>query len=165
MKRKLLALIMVAAMFTAIAGGFIITPMKAWAETPITLVVQGKTVITDVPPVIEDGRTLVPLRALMEAFTAQLENGSIVPVFVVLWDSDTNMVTITSWFTDSELLEFTIDSRNATRYHGMNEEIVQMDVPARIINSRTMIPARFVSEQLGFKVDWDANTQTIYISD
>lgn len=158
--KRIICLVLVMLMAAAVM------PYIVSADTPITLVVQGKIVKTDVPPVIENGRTLVPVRALMEAFTVELDSGNVVPVFVVSWDEDSKTVTISSWFTDAAILELTIDSRFATVYAFAemgDEEIVEMDVPARIINGRTMIPARFVSEQLGYDVSWDSNTRTVSV--
>jgi len=41
---------------------------------------------------------------------------------------------------------------------------VAMDVPPRLINSRTMIPLRFLSENLGYNVEWDEETNTAIIT-
>jgi len=38
-----------------------------------------------------------------------------------------------------------------------------LDVPARVVDGRTMVPVRFVSENFGTKVDWDGNTRTVII--
>ena len=40
-----------------------------------------------------------------------------------------------------------------------------MDVPARLINDKTMIPLRFLSEELGYNVQWDGETRTVMIAD
>ena len=40
-----------------------------------------------------------------------------------------------------------------------------MDVPARLIDNRTMIPLRFLSEELKYEVNWDENTGTITITE
>ncbi len=40
---------------------------------------------------------------------------------------------------------------------------VILDVPAKIINRRTMVPIRFFSEALGALVSWDNSTRTVYI--
>ena len=38
-----------------------------------------------------------------------------------------------------------------------------MDVPARIVNSRTMVPVRFISEFFGARVSWDGATRSVEI--
>lgn len=57
----------------------------AWAYNSITIVVNGKTVASDVSPFIKDGRTMVPLRVVSESLGADVE-----------WDSDTQTVNIIS---------------------------------------------------------------------
>lgn len=57
-------------------------------------------------------------------------------------------------------VNLTIDSK-ATTLNGIYKEI---DVPATIINNRTMVPLRYIGEALGAKVDWVAKTKTITIT-
>lgn len=47
----------------------------------------------------------------------------------------------------------------------VNDKEIQMDVAAYIENGRTMVPVRFISEALGLKVDWDGDSQTVFIGD
>ena len=44
-----------------------------------------------------------------------------------------------------------------------NGEIIELDVPAQIINDRTLVPVRAVSESFNCKVGWDEATQTVAI--
>ena len=111
----------------------------------VKLVVDGKVAETDVPPVIENGRTLVPVRALFESLEAK-----------VGWNEKTKKITIS--YGETEILLFA-DSVVAI----VDNLYKELDVPARIINSRTMIPVRFVSESLEFKVDWDDKTRTVTV--
>ena len=53
-----------------------------------------------------------------------------------------------------------IDDTNAT----VNGETATMDVPARLINDQTFVPLRFLSENLGYDVQWDENTNTAIIT-
>ncbi|SHK19019.1 Copper amine oxidase N-terminal domain-containing protein [Geosporobacter subterraneus DSM 17957] len=101
----------------------------------------------DTPPVIKDGRTLIPVRALTEAFGATVD-----------WNSETKKVTIIKG--DIEII-LKIDSKTAT----VNGEEVTIDAPAEIMNKRTVIPLRFIVEQLGLKINWDEETETIEIVD
>ena len=42
-------------------------------------------------------------------------------------------------------------------------QIITLDVPAQIVENRTMVPLRLISEALGYKVTWDAITQTVLV--
>lgn len=53
-----------------------------------------------------------------------------------------------------------IDDTNAT----VNGETATMDVPARLINDQTFVPLRFLSENLGYDVQWDESTNTAIIT-
>ncbi len=114
-------------------------------------VVFGKSAMVDstnanVKPVIIDSRTLVPVRFISEAFGCN-----------VGWDADTQTVTITK---DGKTVTMQIGSQNIT-VDGTAKEI---DVPAQIIESRTMVPLRALTESLGKEVFWDARG-LIVISD
>jgi len=45
----------------------------------------------------------------------------------------------------------------------LNGEAIEFDVPPQIIDNRTMVPLRAISEALDAKVEWDEQTQTITI--
>ncbi len=53
-----------------------------------------------------------------------------------------------------------IDDTNTT----VNGETATMDVPARLINDQTFVPLRFLSENLGYDVQWDESTNTAIIT-
>ena len=55
---------------------------------------------------------------------------------------------------------FSIDDTTAT----VNGETATMDVPARLVNDKTMVPLRFLSENLGYNVEWDEATNTAIIT-
>jgi hypothetical protein len=46
----------------------------------------------------------------------------------------------------------------------INNQKVDLDVYPKIIDSRTMVPIRFVSEALGAKVDWEGETKTVIVT-
>jgi len=107
--------------------------------------VNGSQKALDVPAQIQDGRTLVPLRFVGESLGA-----------TVGWDGDKRMVTYTLGNTQINLV---IDDTHA-RVNGAD---VTLDVPPRIVNSRTMVPVRFVSERLGAAVGWEADARTVWV--
>lgn len=117
----------------------------SWAGA-VNLYIDTEKIETDVPPTIVDNRTLVPVRAIFESLGATVE-----------WDDSTRTATGT---TADTVVVIQID--NSTAY--VNGEERTLDVPAQIINNRTMVPARFVSEALGCDVTWDAKTQTAAVA-
>lgn len=100
----------------------------------------------ETPPVIEDGSTLVPMRFLFEQMGADVE-----------WNGETQTATATL---DNTAVTFAIDDTNAE----VNNTPAIMDVPARLINGKTMVPLRFLSENMGYTVDWDAESRTAIIN-
>lgn len=111
----------------------------------VKVLVDGKALSMDVKPVLENGRTLVPLRAIFEALGANVD-----------WDGKTRTITALKANTNIKLV---IDNTNAHK----NGNKVKLDVPAKIRNGRTLVPLRFVSEALGAEVDWSAATYTVAI--
>jgi len=106
---------------------------------------QDKILGFETPPVIEDGSTLVPMRFLFEQMGADVE-----------WNQETQTATATL---DNTAVTFAIDDTNAE----VNNTPATMDVPARLINGKTMVPLRFLSEEMGFEVTWDAESRTAII--
>lgn len=111
----------------------------------VDLFVDGTQLKPDVEPTIVQGRTLVPVRAIFEALGAD-----------VGWDDATRTVTATK---EDITIRLTID--NITAY--INGVPKTLDVPAMIMQGRTMVPARFVAESLNANVRWDADTSTVYV--
>ncbi|MCE5224028.1 hypothetical protein LLG10_07600 [bacterium] len=91
----------------------------------------------DVPPFIQSGRTLVPIRAISEGLGAKVE-----------WEPKTQKITIRL---GSKTVELWIGKLEAK----VNGKTVKLDVPPMIKKGRTFVPIRFVSEALGAKVDWN----------
>lgn len=118
---------------------------NAMAAEDISVTVNGEKVVFDQPPVIENGRTLVPFRAVLEKMGAE-----------VGWDKDTQ--TVTCKLGDREV-SLVINSEKMT----VPEGEITLDVPAKIIGSRTMVPVRAVSEGLGAEVNWDNDTRTVTV--
>ena len=111
----------------------------------VDLYVDGSALQTDVEPILVSGRTLVPLRAIFEALDA-----------AVAWDGASRTATAQK---GSTTVRVAID--DTTAY--VNGQAYTLDVPAQLIDNRTMVPARFVSESLDARVLWDGSSQTVYI--
>ena len=115
------------------------------ADDTIKVTVDGVMVDFDQPPIIENGRTLVPLRAIFEAMGATVE-----------WDEDSQTVT-------SVLGDITISLQIGSDILYRNGEAITLDVPALIVGGRTLVPARAVAESFGAAVDWVEQTRTVII--
>jgi hypothetical protein len=113
----------------------------------VKVTLDGKQISFDVQPFIRDGRTIVPARAIAEALGAQ-----------VVWDSGTRSAVITK---GEMTIRLPIGSKNAQ----VNGKTVALDVPAEIQNGRTLVPLRFLAENLKFSVSWDAAAQTAELTD
>lgn len=98
-------------------------------------------------PYTENGRTMVPVRIVSENFGAD-----------VTWVEETSSVIIED---NGKKIELTIGSNEAI----VNGEIKTLDVDVCEINGRTMIPLRFVSEELGKNVEYVEPSEQILISD
>lgn len=109
--------------------------------------VRGMNMKFDVPPVIKEGRTLIPVRAIMNGLGAKVE-----------WNNETKVATITR---DDKVITLNLLTGEAT----VNGEAVELDVPAEIINNRTFVPLRFVAQTLGEKVNYDNDTGEIDIGE
>jgi len=105
----------------------------------------------DVPPQIIEGRTLLPIRWVAEPLGASIG-----------WDANEKKVTVSLKDT---IIELWI-GKNIARVNGVDTPIDPNNpkVVPMIIQGRTMLPVRFVAENLGCKVDWDANTKTVTIT-
>ncbi|QPQ31637.1 copper amine oxidase N-terminal domain-containing protein [Lysinibacillus sp. JNUCC 51] len=124
----------------------VLQPATAQAAKAITIYVDGVQLKTDQPPVMVQGRVMLPLRAIFEALDASVD-----------WDRKKQTVTATKGDTTVVLK---IKSRLAT----INNQTVTLDVPAQILGGRTMVPVRFVSEALGQDVDWNSRSQVVTIN-
>lgn len=112
----------------------------------VSVKVNGKIISFDQEPVIHEGRTLVPLRAIFEELGAEVD-----------WDGNTQTVTA---YKDG----ITVSMRIGTSNMAVNDRVLVLDVAAMIVNGRTLVPARAVSEAFNCKVDWDAGTRTVVIT-
>ena len=99
----------------------------------------------NVKPVIENGRTLAPIRAVAESLGAE-----------VIWNEDTQGITITD---NGIKIEMTIG--NTTAY--VNGTEVVLDAAPEIRNDRTLVPVRFIAESFNLDVDWDEASNSIII--
>ncbi|MDD3267840.1 MAG: stalk domain-containing protein [Syntrophomonadaceae bacterium] len=135
----------IAAGNTAIADTVQVKPAAAISQA-ITISINGKNLPSDVSPQIINSRTMVPLRAIFEALDIDVE-----------WIPASKTVIGTK---DNTRIQLTIDKTTAL----VNNQEVILDVPAAIVDSRTLVPVRFIGESTGQEVGWDDKTRTVAIT-
>ena len=96
-------------------------------------------------PVLSNGRTMLPIRAVIEALGGTIE-----------WDANTFTTTVT-------LRTKNIKIKIGDKVAYVNGVAKSLDVPAQLINQRTMLPLRFIMENLGGNVTWEDATQIVRI--
>jgi hypothetical protein len=99
--------------------------------------------------VIQNGRTLVPVATIIQALGGE-----------AVWNATARTVTIT--LGDTELV---LAIGGPTAY--VNGKPVPIDADPKVVpvilNSRTMLPFRFIAERLGGTVEWNAATKTVVL--
>ena len=96
-------------------------------------------------PVIVNSRTLLPIRAIVENLSGSIE-----------WDEAEKRVSIKHM---NKMIELWVDKNIIS----INEKQEQIDQPPVIINSRTMVPVRFVAENMGCEVIWHEEGKRVEI--
>ena len=107
--------------------------------------IDGKSNEMDVAPFIRNGRTMVPIRAIAEAFGAKV-----------------------NWKAATETVEIQVDNLFISMQIGnpvamVGKKVTALDSPPIIENGRTFVPLRFIAESFGAEVEWVAETRTIII--
>jgi len=116
------------------------------AAEDISLYVDGKKVSSDVAPVAVSGRTMVPARSIFEKLGAE-----------VTWFGSRQQIIIRS-------VKARIVLNLGSDIAYVNNKSVKLDVEPMVINGRTLIPVRFVSEELGYNVKWNPNDNSVHIN-
>ncbi|SHM26779.1 N-acetylmuramoyl-L-alanine amidase [Caldanaerovirga acetigignens] len=115
----------------------------AQPASTIEIYINNQKVISDVPPVIYKDRTLVPIRVISEYFGA-----------TVLWDDKEKTVKV---YLEGRQVILKINDTKAL----LDQQTVVLDVPAMIIDNRTMVPLRFVGEALMAEVSWNEKLRRV----
>lgn len=126
-----------------IAGVQLLVPAQEAQASDIKIVIDGKTVTTDVAPMIVNSRTMVPVRVISENLGADVE-----------WDNSTRTISVAKGSTKMLL------KANSSSYT-INGTTKTLDSPVIISNGRTMVPLRLIGEALGAAVEWENGTVTI----
>lgn len=101
----------------------------------------------DQPPIMSENRTLVPLRKIFESLGATVE-----------WDDITRTACAKK---EDRTVSITIGTNQLI----VDNETIELDVPAKIVNNRTLVPLRAISEAFDCEVLWDGNERLVDIFD
>jgi len=124
--------------------------VNSYAAANITVLMNGKPIVFDVQPQNINGRVMVPFRAVGEAIGAKVE-----------WNADTKSVWM---YRNGQYIGLTIGDRTIRIGKMGGPEIpIVLDVAPRILNGRTLVPVRAVSEGLNCLVQWDGPLNTVKI--
>ncbi len=132
--------------FATLALGAALTGI-AGAQSAPRLILNGRPFRTQVAPVTQGGRVLVPLRDIFEGLGARVN-----------YNSFNNTITARRRGT-------TVRMELGSRRAEINGQRVRLDVPATTIYGSTMVPLRFVGESLGAVVDYNPRRGVIRIND
>lgn len=119
---------------------------KSEKTTYITVILNGNKLTFSENPYIENGTTMVPMRAIFEVLGASVD-----------YDTETKAITATK---GSTVIKLFANSNTAT----VNGKEVTLTSPVANKNGTTMVPLRLVSEALGAEVSWDAETKVVTIN-
>ncbi|WP_161568232.1 stalk domain-containing protein [Anaerobacillus alkaliphilus] len=137
--------------------GFVASSYLELSTTPTIILqlnnptaqVNGSPVNLAAAPYTTNGRTLVPLRFISESLGANVH-----------WNSSTRVITIKM---DGKVLTLRDGSPAiSVTYNGLQAHHT-IDVAPIIRNGVTFVPIRFISEQIGARVDWNGQTRTVTI--
>lgn len=118
------------------------------ADSLIRVLVNGSSVSFDQPPVLENGRVLVPFRAIFEALNCAVSY------------EDAGKDKYVSATQGSTQLYTKIGSAELN----VNDKIIALDTPSQIINNRVLVPVRAISESLDATVEWVAEKRQVQIT-
>lgn len=161
MKKRFLALALAVLCF------IVSVPFAAAADAPVTIVVDGAEL--SIKGLLREGRTLVPVREVTEAMGAEV---TWVPETreVVVWrniprcyDAGGGHFPIIGQ--DHYEVLFQIGNKNMIYTDPqVTDAVYTLDVPAQLINSKTMIPLRAACEYMAAEVEWDGTTRTATVT-
>ncbi|MCI8804503.1 MAG: copper amine oxidase N-terminal domain-containing protein [Clostridiales bacterium] len=129
----------------------------------IAVKVNGEKVEFDQSPIVENGRTLIPFRAVLEEMGLSVD-----------WDADTKTVICTDGekmgvlTVGSDEMTMGAEGQEIFKVNGggvyIDGESVPIDAPAKIVNGRTLVPIRVIAESFGADVIWNEESRTVEIN-
>lgn len=156
--KKLLSIILT----LSILMGLCTIPVQA--EDNIRVMLNGQEIAFDVPPQIISDRTMVPMRAIFEALGYEVnwkgESGTITAenrqadkwILMIINNPLMNVCSYSDFLKYGDDSQFLFDSTKV------------LDAAPVIVDGRTLVPVRAISEASGYNVEWDGYSRTVRIS-
>ena len=127
----------------------VMSTSTALAEENITVMLNGQAMDFDVAPIIQNDRVLVPMRAIFEELHCSVD----------YTDIDGKQI-ITAKLNENNSIGLVIGSDEMQ----IHNQKIKLDTAPIIVNDRTLVPLRAVSEAFDYDVNWDEDTKTVTIS-
>ena len=124
----------------------------ASADDAIHVIHNGQEINFDTPPILQNGRVLVPIRAIAEALGVD-----------IYWMGD-ELQTVMFAAKDGKNYFLKIGSNIVEVHDRSGSYTIEIDVPATIQNGRTLVPLRFIAESFDMDVKWYGETRTVTIN-
>ncbi len=131
----------------------VLTASPVLAEQNVTVIINNEAVDFDVPPQLINSRTMVPMRKIFETLGAGVE-----------WHGESQLIIATK---NELIITMTIgdEKMNVTNVISGETKVIILDSVPVLINGRTLVPARAISESLGYNVAWLEDTRTVEITE
>lgn len=110
------------------------------AET-ISISINDQYLVRDVSPAVKNSTTMVPVRVISEELGAEVN-----------WNNQNHTVMVTN---REKQIKLTLGSKQAIIINNTGSNTVQIGVAPFVQDGKTMVPLRFIAEELGMEVKWD----------
>lgn len=131
---------------------FMLSCVSVCAQNSIAVLLDGQALSFDVEPQIINSRTMVPMRAIFTVLGANVE-----------WVEEHRLIIASK---NTSIITMMIDQpiMHIGNLETEEQSVIELDSPPVIVDSRTLVPVRTISDALGVEVDWDQETRTVILS-
>lgn len=132
--------------------GLMLSCISVCAQDSITVLLDGQALSFDVEPQIINSRTMVPMRAIFTALGANVD-----------WVEEHRLIIASK---NTSLITMMIDQpiMHIGDLETEEQRVVELDSPPVIVDSRTLVPVRAISDALGVGVEWNGETRTVVLT-
>lgn len=136
----------IAGMTVVMSAAAIFAGGAAADDNPVAVAVDNEMVEFDQEPIIIDGHTMVPIRAVFEKAGAKVE-----------WEQEQQTAIISN-----DKYFVTLKYGESVMYK--NNEPIELESPSVMVNDRILVPVRAIAEAMDFAVTWDGHHMLVLVS-